>query len=81
MHIATILLVTSNHQTTNLVFPNFFSALVVEKENKLFFGPKQVFSQFWTNEEFVLFFNGSNWEKIGENKIGGLFGGLMSRTR
>ena len=35
------------HQTTNLVFPNFFhlffSALAVEKENKLFIVPKQVF--------------------------------------
>ena len=35
---------TSNHQTTNLVFPNFFpkfsSLLKVEKENKLFVGPK-----------------------------------------
>jgi hypothetical protein len=36
--------VTSNHKTTNLVFPNFFheffSALAVEKENELFIGPK-----------------------------------------
>ena len=35
---------TSIHQTTNLVFPNFFqeffSVLAVEKENKLFVGPK-----------------------------------------
>ena len=76
-----ILFVTSNHQTTNLVFPNFFheffSVLAVEKENKFFIGPKKwVFFQFWTNEKFVFFFNCSNWEKlveiIGENKIGGL---------
>ena len=40
-----ILFVTSNHQTTNIVFPNFFpeffSASAVEEENKLFIGPKQ----------------------------------------
>ena len=34
-----IMFLTSNHQTTNLVFPiffqEFFSALAVEKENKL----------------------------------------------
>ena len=39
-----ILFVTSNHQTTNLVFPNFFheffSVWAVEKYNKLFIGPK-----------------------------------------
>ena len=72
-----ILFVTSIHQTTNHVFPNFFheffSVLAVERENKLLFiGQKQ--SQFWTNEKFVFFFNCSNWEKfaekIGENKIG-----------
>ena len=71
-----ILFVTSNHQTTNFVFPNFFhecfSVLAVEKENKLFIGSKQLFSQLWTNEKIVFFFNCSNWEKIGENKIGGL---------
>jgi hypothetical protein len=36
--------VTSNHQTTNLVFPKFFyqffSVSVVKKENKLFIGTK-----------------------------------------
>ena len=35
-----ILFVTSNHQTTNFVFPNFFSLLAVEKESKLLIGPK-----------------------------------------
>ena len=70
--------VTSNHQTTNFVFHNFFheffSASAVEKENKLFIGPKHVFSWFWTNETFIYFFNCWSWEKlvekIGENKIG-----------
>ena len=42
-----IFFVTSNHQTTNFVFPNvfheFFSVLAVEKENKLFYGLKQNF--------------------------------------
>jgi hypothetical protein len=39
-----ILFVTSNHQATNLVFPNFFheffSAWAVEKENKLLIDPE-----------------------------------------
>ena len=73
-----ILFVTSNHQTSNLDFPNFFleffSVIAVETENKLFIGPKQVLFQFWINEKFVFFFYCSNWEKfvekIGENKIG-----------
>ena len=42
-----ILLVTSNHQTTNLVFPNisskFFSFSAAEEQNKLFIDPNQVF--------------------------------------
>ena len=42
-----ILFMTSNHQTTNLVFTNFFheffSVLAVKKENKLFIAPKQFF--------------------------------------
>jgi hypothetical protein len=69
--------VTSNHQTTNLDFPNFFheffSVLAVEKENKFFQLLKQFFSQFWANDRFVFFstaqtenFEGKNWE----NKIG-----------
>ena len=40
-----ITFVTSNHQTTNLVFPNFFheffSVLVVEEINKLFIAQKK----------------------------------------
>ena len=40
-------LMGSNHQTTNLVLPNFvhkfFLVLVVEIENKLIIGPKQEF--------------------------------------
>ena len=42
-------LMGSNHQTTNLVFPKFFNSFflvwAVEKENKLFNGPRQAFSQ------------------------------------
>ena len=55
-----ILFVTSNHQTTNLVSPNFSTVVAVETEKQLFIGPKQVPSQFWSNEKFVLFFNCSN---------------------
>jgi hypothetical protein len=51
--------VTSNHKTTNLVFPNFFheffSALSVEKENELFIGPKLKKKLFWTNKKSVCF--------------------------
>ena len=74
----TILFVTSIHQTTNLVCPNFLSF------SKLFIGPKLRKNLSWTNKKFVFFFNCSSWEnfveKIGENKIHGL-GGLLSRTR
>ena len=56
-----LLFKASIHQTTNLFFPiffhQFFWVLAVEKDNKLFIGPKQIFSQFWTNEKFVLIFN------------------------
>ena len=66
------LFVTAIHKTTNVVFPNFFyeffSAWAVEKDNKLFIGPKQIFSQFWTNEKFVFFFNCST-EKISWKKM------------
>ena len=48
VNLYSILFVTSKHQTTNLVFPKFFqeifSAWADEKENKLFTGPKQVFT-------------------------------------
>jgi hypothetical protein len=54
------LFVTSNHQTTNLVFPNFFneffSVWSVEEENKLFIGPKLRKNLFWTNKKFVFLF-------------------------
>ena len=67
---------TSNHQTTNLVFPNFFneffSTWAVEKENKLLvqnsfffsFGPIFLFSfsTFQTEKKIVF--------KIGDSKIG-----------
>ena len=73
-----ILFVTSNHQTTNLVSPNFFheffSVWAVEKENKLFIGLKMGKKLWWPNNKFILFFNCEHWEKIvnriGENKIG-----------
>ena len=58
-------LMGSNHLTTNLVFLNFFyeffSVLVVEKENKLFY---------WT--KLVVFFNlpvEKNHYKFSSNKI------------
>ena len=66
------------HETTNLVFSHFFlnfffSAWAVDNDNKLFIGPKQVFSWFWTNEKFVFFFKCSNWvsfvEKCGETRL------------
>ena len=75
------LLTCSWHQTTkttNLVFPNyfnkFFSVWAVEKENKLFIGPKQVFfSQFWSNKKLFFVFKWTeknSWKKIEGNKIG-----------
>ena len=52
---------TSIHQTTNFVFPNFFheffSVLAVEKENKIFIGPKYVFSKF------------ENWKRNGNRYV------------
>ena len=78
-----ILFVTSNHQTTNLVFPNyfnkFFSVWAVEKENKLFIGAKlrkkTCFGPIW--KVCFLFqllkLRKKTWpENIRENKIGGL---------
>ena len=57
---------------TNLVFPhffhNFFSFLAVEKETRLFIGPKQGFSPFRTDDNFVFFFNSSKWEKFVEKQ-------------
>ena len=72
-----ILSVTSNHQTTNLVFLNFFheffSISAVEKEKKLFIGPKL------KKKLFCLLFQLLKLEKIGGKNW--LFSGLMSRTR
>ena len=71
-----LLFKASIHQTTNLFFPiffhQFFWVLAVEKDNKLFIGPKQIFfSQFWTNESLFSFstaqlrkFYGKNWGKL-----------------
>ena len=78
--IATIYLVRDikppKHQTTNLVLPNFpprFSVLAVEKEKKLFIGPKQVFCQFSTNKKFISFYNFSteinSWKKLGKTRL------------
>jgi hypothetical protein len=66
-------LVTSNPQTMNLVFPNFFHDIfsVEQLKKKLFIGPKlRKKNLFWTNKKIVIFFNCLNREKIGENKIG-----------
>ena len=73
-----ILFVTSNHRTTNLVspdfFPEFFSVWAVEKESKVFIGPKQV---------SFLFHLLKLRKNCGKNcgKQYSWFGGLMSRTR
>ena len=79
---ACILFVTSNHQTTNLVFPNFFleffSVWGDEKENKLFIGPKLRKKLFGTNLFQLLKLRknrGKNW-----GKQYSWFGGLMSWT-
>ena len=84
-----ILFVTTNHQTTNLVFSVFFhefiSVWTVEKENKPAihwsktekkncFGPiKRLFSFSMAKTEK------NSWKKLGITLR--LFGGLMSRTR
>ena len=52
-----ILFMTSTHQTTNFVYPDFlhkiFSVWAIEKDNKHFIGPKQIFfTQFW-DEKFI----------------------------
>jgi len=69
----TYLAVTSIHQSTNLVLPNFilefFSVLTVEKEKKKIIGSKKVFFECWTDEKFIFFFNCSNWEKFVEEKF------------
>ena len=51
--------VTSNQQTNNLVFPNFFSRIffswAVEKENEHFMGLKLRENLFWTNKSLLSF--------------------------
>jgi hypothetical protein len=77
----------SSHQTTNLVFPNFFneffSTWAVEKENKLLV-QNSFFFQFWTNKNFVFFFNlqteKKSWKKLGITRLV-VWYYLMSRTR
>ena len=72
-----ILFVTSNHQTTNLVFPNyfqeFFSVWTVEKENKLFIGPKLRKNLFWTNKKLSSFSTAktekNSWKKLGKTRL------------
>ena len=64
-----ILFVTSNHQTTNLVFPNFFPWIFLSLSS---WKRKQVFSQ--TSKLRKI--RGKNWRKLDW-----FFGGLMSRTR
>ena len=50
--------VTSIHQTNNFVFPNFSQFEVLKKlTNFLLVQNRFFFSQFWTNEKFVFFFN------------------------
>ena len=79
---------TSNHQTTNFVFPiffrEFFSVWPDEKENKLFIGTKLRKNLCWTSKKFVISFNCSCWEnfvKKNWRKQDSWFGGLMSGTR
>jgi hypothetical protein len=36
-------------------FHEFVSVLAVERENKLFIGPKQILSPFWANESLFSF--------------------------
>jgi hypothetical protein len=69
-------------KTTNLVFPNFIhkvlSSWTVEKENKLFIGPNQVFFLHFGPMKSLFSFSSPQTEKnlwkklIGENKIRGL---------
>ena len=73
-----ILFMTSNHKTTNFVSPifsmNFSQFELLKNKTNFLLVQNRFFSQFRTNEKFVIFFNCSNWEKfvekIGENKIG-----------
>ena len=61
------------HQTPNLVFPNFFheffSAWAVEKENKHFIGPKQVFSWCYYGLMKSLFTFSNAEKKLGNTRL------------
>jgi len=77
--------VTSIHQSTNLVLPNFilefFSVLTVEKENKKNIGSKKVFFECGPMKSLFSFLTAQTeknlWKKNGVNKIDG----LMSQKR
>ena len=76
---AFILLVTSNHQTTNFVFPNFstnFSQFGQLKKQTNFLLVQNRFFLDLDQWKVCFLFQLLNWEKsvekIGENKIGGL---------
>ena len=69
---------TSNHQTTNIVSPNFFpeifSVLAVEKENKLFIGPKQFFFFSFGPIKSLFSFSTAKteknlWKKLGKTRL------------
>ena len=73
-----ILFVTSNRQTTNLVFPNFFheffSVWEDEKENKLFIGPKMRKKTCFGPIKSLFSFSTvqaekNSWKKLGETKL------------
>ena len=66
--------VTANQQTTNLVFLNFFHEIFsVEKENKLFIGPKLRKICFRPIKSLLSFSTAqtekSSWKKLGKTKL------------
>ena len=72
------LFVTSNHQTNQFCSPHFFPGIFLSfrswKSKQTFYWSTTVFfSQFWTNEKFVFFFNCStekkSWKKLGKTKL------------
>ena len=74
-HERVFLFVTSNRQTTNLDFPNFFLSFSSWKRKQTFYLSNTGFFFSLLDQWLVSFlFNCSNWEKfvekIGENKIG-----------
>ena len=75
-----LILVKSNHQTINLVFPEIFSVWEVEKENILFLGSKFRKPFLDLDQQKVRFlFQLLKLRKIGENKIGGLMSGTRDK--